>query len=304
MKQAPSSLHADSAGASRVMHRSTLAEKLSGWQAGLALDFCRSGKKTVLRQTEHYGPLQTQRPFYPEGEEICHVYILHPPGGVVGGDQLEMKMTVHPFANALVTTPAAGKFYRSSGPRSALNQKMTVADNAVLEWLPQENIIYNQARAGQTTTVELGENACFLGWEISCLGLQASNEPFKEGSFVQTFDIRQHGVPLLIERASFETNSAIFQAAWGLRNHSVTATLICNRIQKEDREQLLKAIRLAAASLEEDGLFSVTTVSDMIVCRYLGHHAYKARKYFVAAWKILRKTVLGRSVCLPRIWNT
>lgn len=281
-----------------------LGSNSAGWSAGLELEFYVAEQKTVARQVQHHGPLQTQRPFYPEGDDVCHTYILHPPGGVVGGDKLEIKVRMHEGAKALVTTPAAGKFYRSAGSKSLVSQKMIVGNNAVLEWLPQENIIYNKAKAAQTSNIELGENACFLGWEICCLGLAASNELFEEGLFNQTFNVWQDGVPLLLERSCFETDSAMLKAAWGLRNCSVVGTLICSRIPGDKTKSLLNEIRSAVAAVTEDDLFSVTTVSGMIVCRYLGYHAYKARKCFVVAWKILRKSVLGRSACLPRIWNT
>ncbi len=85
-----------------------------------------------------------QRPFYPEGG-TCHVYLLHPPGGVVGGDQLELQVQSEPGSHALITTPAATKFYRAGPhPHSLLQQNLQVRD-ATLEWLPQETIVFDGA---------------------------------------------------------------------------------------------------------------------------------------------------------------
>ena len=64
-----------------------------GWSAKLSLSFERALAKTNLRVSERVGPLSVQRPFYPE-EDDCHAYVLHPPGGVVGGDQLELNVQV------------------------------------------------------------------------------------------------------------------------------------------------------------------------------------------------------------------
>ncbi len=105
-----------------------------GWRAELRLGFARSGERTVLAERRHVGPLQVQRPFYPEGGRFCHVYVLHPPGGVVGGDELRLDVDVAGHAHALVTTPAAGKFYRSRGPRALQLQILRVAPHASLEW--------------------------------------------------------------------------------------------------------------------------------------------------------------------------
>src|SRR6187402_782414 len=118
----------------------------SSWHARLELGFSRSGSRTVLARRRHFGPLIVQRPFYPEGG-ICHVYLVHPPGGIVGGDQLALQVEVERDAHALLTTPAATRFYRAGPhPRAALNQQFVVQD-AALEWLPQETIVFDGARA-------------------------------------------------------------------------------------------------------------------------------------------------------------
>ncbi len=55
----------------------------TGWKANLSLEFKATALRTVISKREHKGPLAIQRPFYPE-DDVCHVYLLHPPGGVVG----------------------------------------------------------------------------------------------------------------------------------------------------------------------------------------------------------------------------
>src|SRR5205085_6360717 len=100
-----------------------------GWQAELRLRFncdapgpLRPGR-TRLVERQHRGPLVVQRPFYPEGDP-CHVYLVHPPGGVVGGDALRIDATVDPGAHALITTPAATKFYRCEERISTQTQEL------------------------------------------------------------------------------------------------------------------------------------------------------------------------------------
>ena len=112
-----------------------------GWSAKLSLSFERALAKTNLRVSERVGPLSVQRPFYPE-EDVCHAYVLHPPGGVVGGDQLELNVHVRQNGSALITTPAANKIYRSNGPESQIKQQLSVESGGTLEWLPQETILF------------------------------------------------------------------------------------------------------------------------------------------------------------------
>jgi urease accessory protein len=144
----------------------------SGWAAELALRFAVRGERgrTELVGRRHVGPLRVQRPFHPEPSGACHVYVLHPPGGVVGGDQLALDVSVESGAHALLTTPAAAKLYRSAGPCARVQQALRVGEGARLEWLPHENIAFSAANAELTTRVELEQGARFLGWVVLCLG--------------------------------------------------------------------------------------------------------------------------------------
>ena len=132
------------------------------WKAQLDLKFSKSNNRTILSHRKHFGPLQVQKPFYPEINGTCHVYILHPPGGVVGGDRLNIYVDVSSNAHALVTTPAAGKFYRSAGPVARQEQIIKIASKGILEWFPSENIIFSGAKAKIQTKVKLAHDSHFV----------------------------------------------------------------------------------------------------------------------------------------------
>lgn len=168
----------------------------TGWQAELHLGFSRKAEKTLLSRRKHRGPLTVQRPFYPEGG-LCHVYLLHPPGGVVSGDNLLIDIELDRQSEALVTTPAAGKFYRSEGKLARQTVSLKVADEAILEWLPQETIVYQGARLSSTVSVELSDNAHFIGWEILALGRPASDEGFDSGEAILNWRIFRDGKPYI-----------------------------------------------------------------------------------------------------------
>lgn len=272
----------------------------AGWRARLDLEFESRSGRSVLMRRRHYGPLRVQRPFYPEGDEVCHVYVLHPPGGVVGGDELDITVDVNPVAAALLTTPAAGKFYRSDGRLARQRQGLRVAAGASLEWLPQETIVFAGASAALATHVELQGDARFMGWEILCLGRPGAGESFEHGSVSQAWEIRCDGRPVLIERAVYDGEGAALGAPWGLAGRPVCGSLVC----VGDYTGLVDEMRGATAALNIEGLFSVTQLAAVLVCRYLGRHSDEARRCFARVWEILRPVFLRRAACAPRIWAT
>jgi len=272
----------------------------AGWRAELALGFSEGGGHTTLSRRAHSGPLRVQRPFYPE-PQVCHVYILHPPGGIVGGDTLLIQVLAGERAQVLLTTPAANKFYRSKDGTSArLHQSLTVEAGASLEWFPQESIVFDGAWADSTTRVELARDAHFMGWEITCLGRRAAQEVYTHGEYRQHFEIWRDGQPLWIERACVTGGSALLGAAWGLAGFSVTGSFVC--ITKNP--SAVQCVRDAVAQTTQDNFFSVTQRDEVLICRYLGHSAEQARHYFIRAWEVLRPLVLERTACTPRIWAT
>jgi urease accessory protein len=271
----------------------------AGWHARLELGFAKRMDKTVLAHRRHSGPLRVQKPFYPEPSGTCHVYLLHPPGGVAGGDSLELEVAVASGGQALVTTPAAGKFYRCDGRQASWRQRLAVAAGATLEWLPQETIVFDGCRAELCSRVELEAGARFIGWETLCLGRPAARERFATGRYRQCLEIWREQRPLLIERSLYEGGHELLAAAWGMQNYTVCATLFALPADKQALEQVR-----AGVVLEEPGLFAATLINGVLVCRYLGYQAEHARRAFCAAWHIIRPRLLGLRACEPRIWAT
>ena len=274
------------------------ARQTPRWEAKLSLDFATKNDKTIITNRKHHGPLVIQKPFYPEGNP-CHVYLLHPPGGLVGGDQLILDVNLQNNSHALITTPGAAKFYRSAGDVASQIQHLDVANGALLEWLPQETIIFNQANSHVQTEVNLSTGAKFIGWEISCLGRQAGDLPFVEGQFVQKIQVTQNNSPLVIERALYRGNDPILSARWGLANQPTVGTMIITPADPE----LVNKIRQQVQA-ESPELFSVTLLDGVIICRYLGPQAAAAKQIFTRVWEIVRPVIQDIKVCIPRIWNT
>lgn len=275
---------------------STAAAQMSntGWQARLELGLASRAGRTALVHRHQRGPLAVQRPFYPEGD-TCHLYLLHPPGGVVGGDCLHIQAEVAASARALVTTPGATKFYLSAGECAAQVQHLRVATGGSLEWLPQENIFFPGALVKLGTHIELSAGARFVGWETQCLGLPVNGARFDRGQLEFKLQIDREGTPLLLERLA--VNAQRLTAAAGLRGLPVTATLVATPAGNDELEQV-------RALLADVACAGVTLLDDLLVVRYLGDSTEHCRELFIAIWASLRTTVIGCAPCPPRIWST
>ncbi len=254
------------------------------------------GGRTVLARRRHEGPLRTLRSFHPEGAP-CHSYLIHPPGGIVGGDRLEIDIRVGDGAHALITTPAANKFYRSAGATARQVQELRVEAGATLEWLPQEQILFNAARVDSLTRVALGDGARFLGWEITALGRPASGDLFTDGALSGRFEIWREGLPVLLERARPVGGDPALAASWGFQGRPVSAVLAATPATQAERDV---ARAWAAAGTGR----SVTVLESVLVARYLGDEALEARAALIELWREMRPMVLGLPACEPRIWAT
>ncbi len=271
-----------------------------GWQAELDLGFVRRGESTVLARRRHAGPLAVQKPLYPEGEAVCHAIVLHPPAGIAGGDELRIGIEVEAGAHALLTTPGAGKWYRSDGRRARQDVAINVSPGATAEWLPQETIVFDGALATMRTDVQLGAGARYLGWEILCLGRSASGERFGRGSLRLATRIEREGRLLWAEQGALEGGSPWLESAAGFAGCTVSATLLAAGMSVD--AALLAACR--GIETDAEARCGVTALPDLLVARWLGHSGEAAREYFTRLWHHLRPALIGREAQRPRIWNT
>ena len=275
-----------------------VAEPLvSSWKASLSLGFSFLDHKTVLTEKKHDGPLVVQKPLYPEGADVCHAIIVHPPGGIAGGDELALQARTGAGACALLTTPGAAKWYRSAGPRAT--QSLNFEVRGQLEWLPQETIVFDGALAETDTEVELGAGAGLIGWDIVCLGRTGSGERFTRGSYRTSIRIRREGKLLWLERGRIDGGGKLLDSPAGLAGSPVFGTLFAafsnfgRKMLEELREQT-----------PNSGRGAVTLLPGILLARYLGDSSEAARHYFIALWRILRPALTGREAAEPRIWRT
>lgn len=278
---------------------STKFAECSGWDATLVLECEHVDGRSRVTSRRHTGPLQIQRSFYPEGSECCHIYLLHPPGGIAGADRLTVNASVGSGAHLLLTTPAAAKLYRSERRLARQTQRFRLAPGSRLEWLPAEAIAFDGTWAELVTRVDLEDDARFIGWEMLCFGRPACAERFARGEVTQRFELYQNDRPLWLERGRYPGDARVLREAWGLGNHPVAALFVCTP-SAPDAEFAVRA----AFALHAGVTCSVTTLRSVLVGRVLGARIADVRGALESAWAAVRPSVLGRSACAPRIWKT
>lgn len=276
------------------------------WAASIALGFDArpDGSNTATRMTHvrHKGPLRVQRPFYPEGRHgCCHVYLLHPPSGLVSGDALSIEARVGKDSHTLLTTPAAAKLYKadSHGVAWAQHTRLKVEQGGILEYLPQETLAFDGSRGEQSTTIELEAGARCIGWEILALGRPASKLPFVSGHLEQKFRLLMDGRPLWLERQLMDPNHVRFKGHWGQGGATVQATLWV--VGLDDEAGAIEELR---ENLPESHRWAVTRRRGVVVLRYLGQERNEAWALCQQAWELIRPRLTGQPASVPRIWLT
>jgi len=272
------------------------------WHARLQLDYTRESARTVAR-FEHNGPLRILQSLYPEGDAICHNVLVHPPGGLVGGDTLDITATVAPGAHGLVTTPGATRFYRSNGPLALQRSHLTLAEGARLEWLPLEALCYNACNAENHITLNLAPGAECMGWDVTALGLPHANQPFETGRFVQHLEVPG----LWLERGAINAaDHRLMQSPLGLAGHRCMASLFFAAGTPLDRTRRDAALDAARAVMDAHALKatagSTSPNPQMVVLRVLAPQVEPAMQLLKAvrvAWREVMWDLTGEP---PRIW--
>jgi urease accessory protein len=269
-----------------------------GWHGRLDLvyDYCQNG--TVLRGNYQQAPLKVQRPFYPEGSQVCHSVILHTAGGVVEGDRLTSHIHLQAQAQVLITTATASKIYLSNGKESEQNIQIKVDDNACLEWLPQETIVFNGANYRQNLQVELAANATWLGWEITRFGRTARGEKFVQGKWRSYTEVWRENVPLWIDRQYLPGSEEVFHSPHCLAGQPIVGTLVW--LGSPVSTEIIKQARMG--EIISDAEIGVTRLEHGFLCRYRGCSTSEVRNWFTSVWQLMRMSFLQRGNCLPRVW--
>jgi urease accessory protein len=277
------------------------APSSTAWRASLALAFESDGVRTRLARREHSGPLVVQRVLHPEGPELAQAAIVHPPGGIAGGDHLALDVDVRERARVQLVTPAATKWYRARAAGASQRIAATVADGAALEWLPHEAIVFDGAHASMQSRLALHGTAVAITWEVVALGRAASGERFVTGSVRQRFEVVRGATLQWVEQGVLDAASALRTHANGLDGHAAFGTLVLAAPCIEDA--WLAAARKVGSELAVRD-FGITRVPGVLVARARAPRTAGIQAWFSALWSVLRPLALGRAAIAPRLWAT
>lgn len=278
------------------------SKTIQHWYAEIFLRYEVRNEKTRLVSRKQEGPLMVQRPFYPE-KGISHTYLLHPPGGVVGGDYLGVDIEVAEKAHSLITTPGATKFYRSSGIQAKQIQTLKVEAGGFLEWLPQENIFFPDTNALVETNIRLAKDSKYIGWEMNCFGRPAINEVFYSGLVKGRTNIYVED-KLVLSEALFVESCQIQSNVAGLRGFPMMGSIYISPASESLHETIRNHLELFVKRCHEPLEYGLTEVDGIIAVRVLGHQAEIIMGCFIAVWTSVRMHWIGKVPQPPRIWAT
>jgi urease accessory protein len=275
-----------------------------GWLGHLDLHYTRDGTRTIALD-RHQGPLRVLQRLYPEGDAVCHHVLVHPPGGVVGGDELVLEARLEAGTHALISTPGATRFYRSEQLTARQQVRAKLADDARLEWLPLETIAYRGCEAENQLRFELAPGAQMMGWDVLALGLPASDQAFSHGRFLQQLEIPG----IWLERGRIDGRDALLlDSPLGLAGHRVLASLWFASGQPLGRVMGEALVDSARACIDASALptsAGVTQLHDtLVVLRALAPRVEPAMQLLQAVWAAWRPLAWGLAPVPPRVWRT
>jgi urease accessory protein len=272
------------------------------WHAQLQLDYLLENDRSVARH-QHSGPLRILQSLYPEGHAVCHNVLVHPPGGLVGGDRLDLRVSAGPGAHGLITTPGATRFYRSAGELALQQTHIRLAEGARLEWLPAEALCYNQCRADNHLVFDLAPGAELIGWDIAALGLPNANLPFESGQLLQHLEMP--GVWL--ERGRIDAaDHRLMTSPLGLHGHKCTASMFFLAGSPLERKRRQEALDVARKVIERHALVATVGATSpnphVVVLRALAPLVEPAMQLMQQVWKVWRAELWDMAAVKPRIW--
>lgn len=278
------------------------------WYASLQLGFRYQAveHRTTLVHRKHDGPVRVQKMLWPEKSGVCHAIIVHPPAGIAGGDHLTFDMQVDADAHALVTTPGAGKWYKTNGKQAYQHINIRLNGNAIFEWLPQETMLFNGANAYSETIIHLEQATSFIGWDMLVIGRQACSEQFSEGQYRNHFKLFRENQLLVADCLNFSGNDRWLSSCLGMNGHAVMGSFWAVAPEKYRArlylDEYIAVIRELITRMKIN--VTLTVLGDVICARFLGDDVRQCHDAFAAIRARLRRYWFDLDEEFPRIWRT
>lgn len=276
------------------------------WYAQLELGFCFENSRTIMSHRKYHGPVRVQKMLWPERTGVCHAIIVHPPAGIAGGDHLTFEIETKDQAHAVVTTPGAGKWYKTNGKQAFQHIHLHVKDQSILEWVPQETMLFDGALAHSETHIHLDNAASFIGWDMLVLGRQARAERFVQGSYYNQFKLWRENKLLVADTLYFEGEDRWLSSCLGMNNQAVMGSFWAAAPEEYRSsfylEQQLELIRELMMRMQAP--VTLTLLDDVVSARFLGNDVRHCHDAFAAIRAKLRRYWFDLEEEFPRIWKT
>ncbi len=283
-----------------VMHTET-------WTASLELAFSRQGpERTALTHNIHSGPLLVQKALYPEGPGICHATILHPPSGIAGGDELTIAVNVHEAAHAVLSTPGATRWYKANGRKASQHVVLNVESTAMLDWLPLENLLFEEAQATSNMEIRLAAGSRAIGWDCYQLGSVRTQDAWQAGTLGINTSLFYEGKRMWIEAGHIDARHSLRRSLVGLATFPVMATVwsVGPALTPEQMAQLTDTLPWNDSLLAGASQMPLDAAQSLVLLRVLGKHAEPVRQLMIECWQHLRPLQLGVPARPLRLWRT
>jgi urease accessory protein len=244
---------------------------------------------TRRRQLHESGSLRVRFPS-PEAAGLSAVFV-NTAGGVAGGDRFEIKITAGEGSRIAVTTAAAEKIYRAKGPAAQFDIALKAAAGSQLSWLPQETILFNEARLSRRIDIDLAESASLALCEIVVFGRTAMGERLLQGGLVDRWRLRRGGRLVFAEtiRLDGDIGEKLSKAAVAKDGVAIGTALIV-----PGDEALVERVRELSSSF--GGEVGISAWNGFAMARFCAQDAARLRADMVA---VLRRAT---GLAMPRLW--
>ncbi len=261
-------------------------------QAGVRVRFSRAGGRTVRSHGAEWGGFRARFP--DRFGAACECVLVNTGGGMAGGDSYEGDFALDAGADAVVTTQAAEKIYRSQGPATRVSSRITMAAGSSLTWCPQEAILFARGSLSRTLDVEMAADARLIACESLYFGRAAMGESLDEASLRDRWRVRRDGRLIFAEDVRLEGAVAATLARPAIGGGARAAATVL--MVAPDAAQRLDAAREAMA--ERPCEWGMSALDGMLIARLLSPDAAALRSALAG----LVTHLSGRA--LPRSWQT
>ena len=258
-------------------------------RGAVAFDVQQADGVTRRRHLHESGSLRVRFPS-PEALGLSAVFV-NTAGGIAGGDRFDIDIAAGEGSRLAVTTAAAEKVYRAAGPAAELNIALKAAAGSHLSWLPQETILFDQARVKRRIDIDLAEDASLLLCEIVVFGRAAMGERMQRGEFVDRWRLRRGGSLVFAETVRLDGDIGEKLGRPAIANGGVA---IGTALIVPGDEALVE--RIGELSKSFGGEVGISSWNGFAMARFCAQDAARLRADMMA--------VLGRASgsALPRLW--